>query len=73
MYDLLIFHQGLAPLCSCQKMSSVRLSALFLLLFLISTQILKCSQESGHKYVAWSPFVSCLRKCKHKPGSEYPA
>ena len=52
-------------------MSNVWLPTLFLLLFVyVGVQISKCRQESGHKYVAWSPFVFCFGKCKQGSCSE---
>ena len=70
MYDLLIFEQGLAPLCPCRK--SVPCPVIYAIPVVVSyieVQILKYRQESGHKYVVRSLFLSCLRKCKQGAGN----
>ena len=76
MYDLLInpFNRVQPLSVPAIKVSSVRLSTLFLLLFLIP----KCRYRNIDRspfinMQSWSPFVSCLRKCKEGAGNECPA
>ena len=63
MYDLLIFSQGLVPLCSCHK--NVQCPVIYSISvagFYIEVQISKYRQESGHKYVVLEPVCLLLQE-----------
>ena len=63
MYDLLIFYQGLVPLCPCHK--NVQCPVIYPISVAVSyieVQISKYRQESSHKYVVLEPVCLLLRE-----------